>query len=417
VYDTSDDWSTALACTLKKRPPSGKKSRRGHVGFESVTTYCCLPGALRLTFRTQLFNKRAVEENVYLISLYHDFAHRFHNWAPVALCLILVATRYSGVVQKLFNSRHLLLFVTILGLVLTLVYGLTVFLHLIYPSYLDHGEAIVASISWLGTHSYPIYPDLQTGDVYGQAYGPLLYITNGSVLWLLPTILGSKIAGCASFLITLALFGIVLAVLSHKDRGIALICFMIVIAILCYSHGENGSAFWNRPEPFLMLIAWLMVIAALSLQATVAATAIGGLAGLAINFKLPGAIYALPPAMAVIGTAGGWRERIGFITLSTIGAVATAVLPFLILGFWGDGSQLENYVCIVLITTRHGLALRFLLNNFVYVMVLVLPIITVWYFRRPSLRTFEIWFLRGLFLALIIVTVVASKHGSGTHYF
>ena len=50
-------------------------------------------------------------------------------------------------------------------------------------------------------------------------------------------------------------------------------------------------------------------------------------------------------------------------------------------------------------------------------MVLVLPIITVWYFRRPSLRTFEIWFLRGLFLALIIVTVVASKHGSGTHYF
>jgi hypothetical protein len=309
VYDTSDDWSTALACTLKKRPPSGKKSRRGHVGFESVTTYCCLPGALRLTFRTQLFNKRAVEENVYLISLYHDFAHRFHNWAPVALCLILVATRYSGVVQKLFNSRHLLLFVTILGLVLTLVYGLTVFLHLIYPSYLDHGEAIVASISWLGTHSYPIYPDLQTGDVYGQAYGPLLYITNGSVLWLLPTILGSKIAGCASFLITLALFGIVLAVLSHKDRGIALICFMIVIAILCYSHGENGSAFWNRPEPFLMLIAWLMVIAALSLQATVAATAIGGLAGLAINFKLPGAIYALPPAMAVIGTAGGWRER------------------------------------------------------------------------------------------------------------
>ena len=64
---------------------------------------------------------------MYLISLYHDFAHRFHNWAPVALCLIIVATRYSGVARKLFNSRHLLLFVTILGLVLTLVYGLTVF--------------------------------------------------------------------------------------------------------------------------------------------------------------------------------------------------------------------------------------------------------------------------------------------------
>ncbi|HYP37753.1 MAG TPA: hypothetical protein VEQ62_15570, partial [Stellaceae bacterium] len=44
--------------------------------------------------------------------------------------------------------------------------------YLFYPSYLNHAEAIVAAASWLGWEGYPLYPRLDTGDVYGAQYGP-----------------------------------------------------------------------------------------------------------------------------------------------------------------------------------------------------------------------------------------------------
>jgi len=47
--------------------------------------------------------------------------------------------------------------------------------YLFYPSYLDHAEAHVVVVSWLGWEGYPLYPSLDNGDVYGVAYGPVLY--------------------------------------------------------------------------------------------------------------------------------------------------------------------------------------------------------------------------------------------------
>jgi hypothetical protein len=56
--------------------------------------------------------------------------------------------------------------------------------HLFYPGYLNHVEANVAAVSWLGWEGYPLYPRLDVGDVYGVAYGPALYQATGFFLWL-----------------------------------------------------------------------------------------------------------------------------------------------------------------------------------------------------------------------------------------
>jgi len=64
----------------------------------------------------------------------------------------------------------------------TLTYGLSIILYLFYPNYIDHYEATVSAIAWQATHSHPIYPDWQTGDIYAAPYGPLLFVTIGTVL-------------------------------------------------------------------------------------------------------------------------------------------------------------------------------------------------------------------------------------------
>jgi hypothetical protein len=73
--------------------------------------------------------------------------------------------------------------------------------YLFHPGYIDHAEAHTTVVSWLGWEGYPLYPSLDTGDVYGLPYGPLLYQVHGLLLYLLgPTIEHSKILGLAAFI-------------------------------------------------------------------------------------------------------------------------------------------------------------------------------------------------------------------------
>src|SRR5215469_14400266 len=72
--------------------------------------------------------------------------------------------------------------------------------YLFYPSYINHGEALVTEISWLNWEGYPLYPPLDTGDVYAEPYGPALFQATGFFLWLFgPSIGASKILGLTAF--------------------------------------------------------------------------------------------------------------------------------------------------------------------------------------------------------------------------
>ena len=78
-------------------------------------------------------------------------------------------------------------------------YILTIALYLLYPNYLDHFQATVASISWLWMQGHELYPDWTTGEVYGLVYGPVLFLINGMALLLLsPSIFASKLPGVLS---------------------------------------------------------------------------------------------------------------------------------------------------------------------------------------------------------------------------
>ena len=86
----------------------------------------------------------------------------------------------------------------LLAILTILAYFSTIILYLLYPNYIDHIQPQVASISWLLMQGHELYPDWTSSDVYGLAYGPILFLINGTALLLNPSIFASKLPGVLS---------------------------------------------------------------------------------------------------------------------------------------------------------------------------------------------------------------------------
>src|SRR5262249_11662991 len=112
------------------------------------------------------------------------------------------------------------------------------------------------------------------------------------------------------------------------------------------------------------------------------------------------------------GTQETWRDRIGLATLSTIAAAAAAALPYLA----GFGS-VEGYGSVLLMAAKQGLSGFLLKCNLLLALMLVAPIAFALYSRRSTLNSFDSCFLAGLFVSLVLTTILASKPGAGVHHF
>src|SRR5262249_19000624 len=151
-----------------------------------------------------------------------------------------------------------------------------------------------------------------------------------------------------------------------SDRVTAFLFFIIVIAHFSVFRGA-AYPFWNRPEPFLILIGVLTIIAAFKLPKMAAASTIGVLAGLASGYKVHGALYAVPAALAVCGAGNTWKDRIGLVTLATIAAAIAFSFPFLA----GLEGTVEGYRSVLLMTATHGISLRQLKENLLFSLILL----------------------------------------------
>src|SRR5262249_47447660 len=121
----------------------------------------------------------------------------------LALLLFLGAASVVMVIRLNPESRPLRWFkvCSLAGIMLMVALQFALLIrYLFYPSYLNHAEAGNTAVSWLGWEGYPLYPRLDTGDVYGLQYGPAFYQVMGFFLWLFgPSIGVSKIPGLIGF--------------------------------------------------------------------------------------------------------------------------------------------------------------------------------------------------------------------------
>src|SRR3974390_576459 len=162
----------------------------------------------------------------------------------VYMCLGAIVLKARN--GHLLTSKLLLYVATGVSVLLIALYLSMLMAYLLYPSYLDHVEATVASIAWLGMHGHALYPNWVSDDVYGLVYGPVLYLLQGLFLLIAPTITTSKVLGVVSLLIAFCLIFIVIK--QKVDSNLTSFLFIASLVMLFAPLGP--FAYWTRAEPF-----------------------------------------------------------------------------------------------------------------------------------------------------------------------
>jgi hypothetical protein len=311
-------------------------------------------------------------------------------------------------------GRHQVWLASAIGLAVALLWCLLIYGYLIFPSYIDHVQPSIAAVSWLAVHGHPIWPNWETGDVYGMIYGPLLYLLTGVFLLIDPSILMSKLPGLAAF------FGAVVclwwALRQKKADRITtfflITAFLIALIALDPTTPRLFIGYENHADVFLIFLATLTLPVAFEWPAQRSAIGVGILAGLCAGFKVHGFLYAIPAALAVIARAKDQREGLRFAGVGGGAALAVIVLPFLV----SPAAGAVDYLSYLLMSTHHGLAMREVSDGLLIAVSLAVPLFVVWHWRRPVLGRPERWFLIGLAGAVAATFVFVAKRGDGPHH-
>ena len=250
------------------------------------------------------------------LQVYQDFLFVMY------MCLGAIVLKVIG--REIRTSKILSYVATGVGVVVTAVYLTTLVNYVRYPNYLDHVEATVASIAWLGMSGHALYPNWVTGDVYGLVYGPVLFLLHGLFLLIHPAIATSKILGVGFLLVS---FALILIIIKQKVAN-NLTSFLFVASLVMLFVPFGPFVYWTRAEPFLIFISAVALLVAIRLRPMAAGAIIGVLAGLASGFKLHGFIYVAPMAIMTLARVNVLREQVILTSIGISCAITFALLPF-----------------------------------------------------------------------------------------
>jgi hypothetical protein len=188
---------------------------------------------------------------------------------------------------------------------------------------------------------------------------------------------------------------------------------LLLLASVILLLGPFGvRAYWNRPEPFLILVGVLALVMAFKSPSLVAAVGIGVLAGLAAGLKLYGFIYTVPAAAAAIAKVDTRRGRFVMAIIGIVCALGSAFLPYL-----GKGASVADYLLFLRVAIDDGWSVPLLTKNLLFVSVLAAPFIVIWIWQKPTLNPADRWVLFALVVSTAIITIIGAKAGGGTYYF
>jgi hypothetical protein len=264
-------------------------------------------------------------------------------------------------------------------------------------SYYDFAEPTVASVGWLFHRGLPIYHAIDAAERYSHMYGPLAFVIPGEFMAMVgPSIAASKAVGALAGLISVAAVYALLRSTRAGRRDV--IIWTGLFAVLCLM--DRNVSFWIRPDSFSLLFAALSLLAAVALERRwLAAIGVGLCAGVLMNLKLTGALYALPAFGLLVARFGVVPAIVAAATM-----MGAAVVPFVAFG----NVSIDNYVVWVRTSARNGLVFSILRHNVEWAIFLLLPII-------PRLRTAR-WLIGGLLIGVAGVAIAASKPGAGPYH-
>ena len=304
--------------------------------------------------------------------------------------------------REIVTSKILLYVSTGLGVLLIAVFLTTLVNYLLYTNYVDHVEPTVASIAWLSMRGHALYPNWVTDDVYGLVYGPVLFLLHGLFLLIHPAIATSKIVGVGFLLVS---FGLIFIVIKQKVAN-NLTSFLFIASLVMLFVPFGPFAYWTRAEPFFIFISALALLVATRLRPMAAGAIIGVLAGLASGFKIHGCIYVAPMAIMTLARVNSIRDRVILAGISISCAIIVALLPFCL-----KESSLVGYSQYLNIAVHNPSAPDAFRANVLFALVLLMPTVAFWFWRKPSINHTEFWLIAGLSISIAIIVVIGGISG------
>jgi hypothetical protein len=318
---------------------------------------------------------------------------------PLVLALALFAVLHF--LWPRLGANALTLAGTIAGLALAAFAAILV-TYLRYPAYFDRVEPAVTSVSWLFmARGYPLYPAPDDPHRYAHVYGPVLFLIEGGVLRLLhPSLLVSKMVGAVAAAASLG--AVFVACRRYTDTRIALTAAGAVAAA---GLAFQVVAYWNRPDPLLLLLVTMATAATVSSwRPAVWVVAIA--AGLAANLKITAALYFVPLVPLLLA-----RYPLPLLMVGAAVSAATLIAPFLL-----PRVDVASYWYWLRYCTGGTLVARSLLSNLEYSVVLLLPALATAAFGWRRLAVEGRWTVAALVAATVGVAVLAAIPGAGPYH-
>lgn len=276
------------------------------------------------------------------------------------------------------------------------VYLMMGVLYLFYPNYLSHIEPTVAWLGVLLKSGGCLYPvPLGSYPYYGILYGPALFEIQMVFQGLgLPTLVSSKLPGLIAF--TLSSLILIRLNKNWLYRGYLLYLFPFGLML-----------FFNRAEPFLLLIVSVSLFLGNNCADRKYLPILMGIfGGAASALKMHGVAYIFAAYLAVILTAGVSISSVLFFSISSALSFLAFFIPqnVSIIAFWG----------YLKLAGVHGLSLRLWIENLIYLIFLLSPLLTSW--RGDKLeRSARVNLILILGVELCI-TIIAAKPGAGFYH-
>jgi hypothetical protein len=333
-------------------------------------------------------------------------------WKGQLALLIALATAVAVTLIPLSSGSRGLQWLKRCGLVAVLLMGaIEIFLllrYLLYPSYLNHAEAMVVATSWLGWEGYPLYPGPDGGNVYGAQYGPFLFQIIGFFLWLFgPSIGASKIPGYTAFALSQVMS---FATLRRAGAGAGEALAMTAVqCVVLAGFTDQGFVFGARSDALLFLAAQTAVFAGTSAPTLPMAAVLGLIGGLVANLKLHGALYVLPMFVYLF-----CRSTAAALRLTAVAGFAGIVA--LVVPFTPSNVSLLEYYHYFRALSRTPWDRWLFAQNAVFAAMCLAPLLLMYIIFTPRLPRAFYWFAAALTSCMAIVSIPAAERGAGPYH-
>lgn len=294
---------------------------------------------------------------------------------------LLIPNRYANNINKLSVP------LTYAAFVFTAAFSV---LYLLYPNFIDHLEPTILQITQIWMQGGELYPPMDTASMHGLLYGPALYWVQYPFLAMNnDPILGSKLPSVLAFNAAWVLLFFVYKNSLSKTYLLLLLPFNLIL-------------FWNRAEPYFVLLVGLAIVVA-ERKPKAGVLLLGVLGGFASSFKAHGVLYVLPFLIFF----GPYSIRAAIEFAAAFGVIC---LSF----FLNDRTSLIQYFAYLQLAAKHGISFSYLEKNLFFLFFSLIPIALT--FKHISTPMYEKYKWASVLLIEALIAIIGSKPGAGVHH-